>query len=153
MARARYFAPHTAAFAAGCVATALAVALAQWLGGAFPAPSPGAAAATLGTLVMFAFFEGALFALGCAMGGVERLPRPGWAFAAGIVVAAGFVLMRFAMGELPDKGLARHEHMGVTAAVGTTYAFIAPMLAGFVCALRWQLALRRAGRGEPKGPE
>ena len=137
MAKAIFITPHTLSFAAGVVLVATLMFVlpfdrrgqqddvALWL--------------VAGLVIFFAFFESALFSLGCAWGGVVRLPKPVWAFVAGIFTAAGYILFQVLLGSLPAPAdIESHKSRGIYVMLGTVFVFIAPIVFGFICGWLWK---------------
>ena len=92
-------------------------------------------------IVLCALMEAALFSLGCAWGGVERLHKPGWAFVAGIGTAVGFVALQALMNTIPTPmDIESHKRQGLYAMIGTVFVFLAPIISGLLCAWAWKRA-------------
>jgi hypothetical protein len=135
MARAVFFARHTFAFAAGILLAAVVTYFLR------PDPPTHQEADAIAIMIiallgiLFALFEAALFSLGCAWGGVPRLPKPGWALVAGIAIGAGFVAYEAVMRTIPAPvDLETHKQHGLYGMVRVVYALMAPIIAGLLCA-------------------
>ena len=139
MARAVFIARHTFGFAAGILLIAAAM---FFLPDNRPTNQEAVASALLAVLIILgALMEAALFSLGCAWGGVQRLPKPGWAFVAGIATGVGFVAYRALMNTFPEStDLESHKQQGLYAMLGTAFIFLAPIISGLLCALIWKRA-------------
>jgi hypothetical protein len=135
MAKAVFLAGHTFSFAAGILLAAVVTFLLR-------PDSPtnqGADAIAIMIIALFAYLfalmEAALFSLGCAWGGVPRLPKPRWALLAGIAVGAGFVVYGVLMRAIPAPvDLESHKQQGIYGAIAVVYSILAPIIAGLLCA-------------------
>ena len=133
MAKAIFIAPHTLAFAGGILVVA-AVMFALPIGRQIN-PEQAGTAIMAAMILLCALMEAALFSLGCAWGGEARLTRPRPAFVAGVVAAIGFVALQGLMGTTPaPMDMEGHKRQGLYAMLGTTYVFLAPVMAGILCA-------------------
>lgn len=135
MARAVLFARHTFGFAAGILLAAAVTFLLR------PDSQSNQEVDAIAIVIialfgiLFALFEAALFSLGCAWGGVPRMSRPGWALLAGIAIGAGFIGYEAFMQTLPPPvDLESHKQHGLYGMGRVVYAFLAPMIAGILCA-------------------
>jgi hypothetical protein len=133
VAQAEIRAPHTVAFAAGYFMT---VATVSWLTPG--APDSGNNIESLivtGVALLWALMEAALYSLGCAWGGVSRPRKTSWALACGVLVALGFLSYAAIDGSIPPStGLEGAKQQYTRGIIGVAYTFLAPTLAGLICA-------------------
>lgn len=137
MGKAVFITPHTIYFAAGIILVAAIM---------FILPldrnvTPGDASMSIIAIMVLlcALFEAALFSLGCAWGGVTRLPRPGWAFIAGVLIALGFVALQMLMSTIPAPvDLESHKRQGLYTMMRTMFVLVAPIISGLLCAWTWR---------------
>jgi hypothetical protein len=141
MATTRLIDWHTAGFVAGSAAGSLVIK-------ALLAPAePGGGLQGFDVLLFPIFvlvlllFPAALFALGCAWGGVERLPRRLWAVLAGLLYALGFWYLS-TLAEPAVWGTPSQRRADELTGWRTLYALAAPAIAGYVCALAWRWTQR-----------
>ncbi|MBM3347377.1 MAG: hypothetical protein FJY55_12910 [Betaproteobacteria bacterium] len=147
MARARLIDWHTAAFVAGCAAGSLVIKA------ALTSAEPDAGLHGFDVLLFAIFvlvlllFPAALFALGCAWGGVERLPHRLWAVLAGLLYALGFWWLS-TLAEPAVWGTPGQQHADALTGWRTLYALAAPAIAGYACALAWRCMQRGVSADE-----
>jgi len=137
MAKAVFIASHTLSFAAGIIFVAALMFILP-----FDRKINENDAGMLILLIMIllcALIEAGLFSLGCAWGGVERLPKPGWAFVAGVIIALGFIALQMMINTIPaPTDLESHKRKGLYAMMGTMFVFFAPVASGLICAWTWK---------------
>lgn len=139
MPKAVFIAPHTLGYAAGFIAVGVVVLLCL-PGGPGDTPVPETAARG-GGIVLLGLVGAALFSLGSAWAGVEKLPRPSWAFAAGVVTGMGLLALRM-LSDSPSlpTALPGIERQGYYSGISTAYLLLAPTIAGFLSAWLWKRA-------------
>ena len=137
MAKAVFIAPHTLGYIAGFLAVGMVMLF--WSHGG---PSDTAAQETAGrgiASILLGLMEAALFSLGCAWAGVQRLPRLTWAFAAGVATGVGLFALKILSDAVPPPaGLQGFEQRGYYSAISTAYLFLAPAIAGLLSAWLWK---------------
>ena len=136
MAKAVFIAPHTLGYTAGFLAVGAVMLFWSHDGTGDRATIPAARGIAM---IFLGLMEAALFSLGCAWAGVQRLPRLTWAFAAGVATAVGL----FALGILSDTlppftDLQSFEQRGYCSAISTAYVLLAPAIAGLLSAWLWK---------------
>jgi len=139
MAKAVFITPHTLWYAAGFIAVAIVMLF--WVPCGIGDTAMPEAAARGGGIVLLSLMEAALFSLGSAWAGVERLPRPIWTFAAGVATGVGFLTLRILLdSSLFSTALQSFERLGYYSAISTTYVLLAPAIAGLLSAWLWKRA-------------
>jgi len=132
MAKAVFIAPHTFGYATGII---LVAAGSFFLPHHRPTQEADAIVIMALLIMFFALMQAALFSLGCAWGGVPSLPKPGWALVTGIVTGAGYVAHVALMDAIPaPMDPQSHKQLDLYRILGTAYIFMAPIIAGLLCA-------------------
>lgn len=137
MPKAVFFAAHTLGYTAGFLVVGMVILF--WSHGE---PRDTAMLETAGrgiAMILLGLMEAALFSLGCAWAGVQRLPGRTWAFAAGAATGVGHIALIILPDAVPPTtDLQRLEQRGYYSAITTAYCFLAPVIAGFLSAWLWK---------------
>jgi len=137
MAKAVFIAPHTFGYTAGFLAVGT-VMLFWSHGGASDTATIETAARGI-PMIFLGLMGAALFSLGCAWAGVQRLPGLTWAFAAGVATGVGLFPLGILSETLPPfTDLRSFEQRGYYSAISTAYLFLAPAFAGLLSAWLWK---------------
>jgi len=92
-------------------------------------------AARSGGIIFLSLMGAALFSLGSAWAGVERLPGLTWAFAAGVATGIGLVTLKILSDTSSlSTALQSFERRGYYSAIGIAYFLLAPTIAGLLSA-------------------
>jgi hypothetical protein len=133
MPKAELWAAHTPAFAGAFLMTA-AAAFCLKHGPPDLSFTPEVLIVT-GLGILWALLEAALYALGCAWGGVSRPRRTIWAFACGVLTAVGFFSYAATESAFPpptDMNEAQQQY--TRGSIGVLYTILVPVAAGLISA-------------------